>query len=80
MRVTVIPDDKIILVDGVAKRCDFTAPAGLHALQWDGTEGFIEWKHKGQEHFVDAGMLNPYIDAWTAAPLPKKADATPGIP
>ena len=68
MRVTVIPDDKIILIDGVAKRCDFTAPAGLHAIQWHGSYGFIEWKTKAQEYITAAAVVAPYVAAWQAVP------------
>lgn len=80
MRVTVIPEDKIIVVDGVAKTLDFAAPAGMHALQWHGSYGFIEWKTKGQEHFILAEIVQPYIDAWYAVPLPQADAVTPDIP
>ena len=43
--VTVVPSDKLIIVDGVAIVFDspFTAPDNLHALQWYGKGGHIEW-------------------------------------
>ena len=42
---TVIKDDKQIYVDGIAANdCDMSGlPSDLHALQWDGTNGHIEY-------------------------------------
>lgn len=42
--VTVVPSDKLIFLDGTALIFDFTAPSGMHALQWDGQQGHIEWE------------------------------------
>lgn len=42
--VTVVPDDRLIVVDGQAFRFEFTAPEGLHALHWNGSTGHTEWK------------------------------------
>ena len=43
--VSVVPSDKLIIVDGEAIVFDapFAAPANLHALQWNGQQGHIEW-------------------------------------
>lgn len=43
--VTVVPADKLIIVGGEALVFDspFAAPANLHALQWDGEQGHMEW-------------------------------------
>ncbi len=37
--VTVVPDDHLIIVNGVALYCEFKAPANLHALQWHAEGG-----------------------------------------
>lgn len=42
-RVTVVPDDRLVIVDGKALTFDFNAPWRMHALQWDGQKGHIEW-------------------------------------
>lgn len=47
MKLTVIADDSTVLVDGVYAEIDLTAipiPSNLHALQWDGSTGHIEYK------------------------------------
>lgn len=43
MRVTVIPSDKLVMVDGLALQFDFPAPKELHALQWYEDRGEIEY-------------------------------------
>ena len=43
--VTVVPADRLIIVDGEALRFDFPAPVNLRALQWDGAlrTGHVEF-------------------------------------
>ncbi len=42
--VTVVPADRLIIVNGTAVHCDFVAPASLHALQWRaGVGGHMEF-------------------------------------
>ena len=41
--VIVVPEDKLIIVGGTPLTLDFTYPSGLHAIQWDGQQGHIEW-------------------------------------
>lgn len=48
-RVTVVPADRLVIVDGQALTFDFTAPGRMHALQWDGLQGHIEWDGSGHE-------------------------------
>ena len=43
--VIVVPEDKLIIVDGTPLTLDFTYPSGLHAIQWDGQQGHIEWEN-----------------------------------
>ena len=43
-RVTVVPADRLIIVDGYALCFEYAAPDGMHALQWDGEKGHIEWQ------------------------------------
>jgi len=47
VKLTVVADDSTVLVDGVHAEIDLTAiaiPNNLHALQWDGSTGHIEYK------------------------------------
>lgn len=46
-KVTVVPADNMIMVDGVGLNTPIlNAPANMHALQWTGNEGHIEWTDK----------------------------------
>ena len=49
---TVIKADTAIYVDGVSvEGCDMSGlPNDLHALQWDGAKGHIEWIDPKQAH------------------------------
>lgn len=72
-RVTVVPADKLMIVDGLALTFDFNAPERMHALQWDGKQGHIEWLGSGDEPSHNeplaadsyAGQVAPYVDLWT---------------
>ncbi len=66
MRLTVIPDDDVVVIDGDARKVD-CAPlrlSGVHAVQWDGVEGAVEFKRGSQ---VALASVLPgygrYIDA-----------------
>lgn len=47
MRLTIVPEDQIVYVDRVGKSpLDLSlcaVPAGVHALQWNETAGWIEF-------------------------------------
>jgi hypothetical protein len=44
MRVTIIRDDNTVVVDGERQTVDCSSlPADVHALQWDGARGEIEY-------------------------------------
>jgi hypothetical protein len=79
MRLTIIPSDNFVLVDGVARTVDCSAiPANVHAVQWNGTSGEVEYKTLTCDHCGvrsrkanDAiTSIEPYqkiVDAWHAA-------------
>ena len=63
--LTIVPDDKIISVDGVGVICDFDIDSDIHAVQWNGTTGHVEWKAEtGKEHLTlsDINDYQSYID------------------
>ena len=69
--VSVVPSDKLIIVDGEAIVFDapFAAPSNLHALQWNGTSGEIEWEDDYNwpleaEAYEDE--VAPYVALWQA--------------
>ena len=82
MRLTIVPSDGVVVVDGKAKNLDLSGHAslaGVHAVQWDDARGggHIEFDNrtaiqpddfKANEAITD---LEPYlniIDAYHAKP------------
>lgn len=71
-RVTVVPADRLVIVDGQALTFDFNAPERMHALQWDGKQGHIEWLGYGHEPprnelltaDIYADQIAPYVKMW----------------
>ena len=73
MRVTIVRPDGFVSVDGVGFTgldLSFIDP-DIHAIQWYGTEGEIEWRVDGRKYFnTDIDGLEefqPALDAWVAA-------------
>lgn len=69
--VTVIPEDKIIIVDSLPLQCEFdTHIAGLHALQWHNGKGELEIVTDGRIRNVESTSytreVKPYVDIWQA--------------
>lgn len=64
MKIVIIPDDKLVGVDGeFTENVDFTIDADIHALHWDGTAGVIEYKSKTFEVFDDIAPYMHIVDA-----------------
>ena len=72
MRVTIIADDGKVGVDGVFRGVDLSSlDANIHAVQWDGVVGHIEFKDRSPEQRIaDISAFQSFIDAWTAAAPP----------
>ncbi len=70
MRVTVIPIDKTIIVDGngiVLEKWDFE-DSHIHAIQWIHDNGHIELKTTDPNVVLeDITFVQPYIDAYMAS-------------
>lgn len=70
-RVTVVPADRLIIVNGEPLRFDYPAPPSLHALQWDGTaqSGHMEWTDD-YNMMLNASLYDeevaPYVQLWEA--------------
>ncbi len=43
MKVTIINTDKLVIVDGESLTIDFKINANIHAIQWSGKSGHIEY-------------------------------------
>ncbi|MCH8002967.1 MAG: hypothetical protein IIA34_15085, partial [Proteobacteria bacterium] len=59
-------------VDGVFRAVDLsTLDPNIHAVQWDGVVGHIEFKDRSPEQRIaDISAFQSFIDAWTAAAPP----------
>lgn len=77
MRLTIVPSDRIVLIDGVAKfDIDLSfCPPEVHAVQWYGTFGWVEFKENydtlekaPNQRIEDLGIYQQAIDAWNNAP------------
>lgn len=67
--VTVVPSDRLIIIDGNALRFDFPAPENMHALQWHDGSGHIEWTDDINHPLTSAdyaGDVAPFVDLWEA--------------
>lgn len=70
MRLTIIPSDKLVIIDGKAIMVrDAEYPAGVHAVQWYGDKGEVEFDDVPGE----PKKLNEMID--TIAPYQALIDA-----
>lgn len=79
MKVSVIPADKTIVLNGEALTFDFQYfPPNLRALQWDGTSGTMEFSTGPQNWFDNPAFVQPYIDAWNAEKARIEAEAAAG--
>ena len=68
-RVTVVPADKLVIVDGEALSFPYSAPEGLHALQWNGESGHTEWAGGPNQSLADGDydeQVAPYVALWHA--------------
>lgn len=72
MRVTIIADDNIVLVEEFAERVDLSGlNSDIHAVQWYGTRGEVEYKMdfiKGQKkpntEITNFEPFQKYVDLW----------------
>lgn len=79
MKLTIIPSDGVVLINGRALKIDlakFPQLAGIHSVQWDGVKGHVEYDNSAIEvpedfrHNVEIASVEAYqpiIDAWTEA-------------
>ena len=76
--VTVIPGDRIIIVDGAPLWFAFEAPANLHALQWHDGAGEMEWTDDINHPLTEqdyADDIAPFVALWEAEKARLDAEA-----
>ena len=63
--VQIVKEDNVISVDGDGREGEYTFPANLWAIQWDGSTGHAEWTD-GPNTVIEADDVAGYITAWEA--------------
>jgi hypothetical protein len=70
MQVTIIPADNMVMVDGEAVRVDCPAGDGVHAIQWRGAAGHVEYTDNRPNAPLTAEdypqVVAPHVAAWQA--------------
>lgn len=77
MKVTIIKNDSVVLVDGRAIKVDLSDfPANVHAVQFDGANGHVEYNDgKANTTLKNLETFQTWVDRWTA--LRDAEDAPP---
>jgi len=70
--------DGFAYINRVARRIDLSGlDPNIHAVQWDGTRGHIEFKDRSPNQNIDSiTRFQTYIDRWVAA-VPVPAQPSP---
>lgn len=76
-KVTIVKPDNIVIVDGVDRIVDCSGEAAnLHAVQWDGSAGEVEYNDGTPNATIDSiSAYQSLIDAHTAAAPPVQTEA-----
>ncbi len=77
MKLTIIGDDKAVYVDGVSysNLALLTIPANVHALQWLGDNGWIEYKDAKNELIVELpAWADDAMASWNIAESERLAE------
>lgn len=77
-KVTIIRDDNKVGVDGVFRTVDLSGiPANIHAIQWDGADGFVEYRDSKQAvPLKSIGAYLSILDAYALAAPPAPTEPT----
>ena len=52
--LTIVPEDKTVVVDGMGFKFDFIVEPDIHAIQWDTDSGHIEYKSDKSNITIDS--------------------------
>jgi hypothetical protein len=64
MNVTVVKEDRVVMIDGEGLNFDYNLPANIWAIQWNGTNGEIEFNDgTPNETITDFSDYQYLIDA-----------------
>jgi hypothetical protein len=77
-RFSLIADDNVVCVDGLAHRVDVSdIDQDVHAVQWHSTWGEIEFKghRKPNQRFTDFSPFQKFVARWAAVDSALKVEA-----
>jgi hypothetical protein len=75
MKLTIIPEDKIVYVDSVSfSPLEFSFPSNIHALQWQDTQGWIEFVDNN-DRIKNPNEIITEIPSWANIAIEKWNDA-----
>lgn len=83
MRLSVIFDDQLVMKDGVGYRVTLPLDGEIHAVQWTGQAGEIEYRdpQEPNEPFDNEEVLAPFLALWQAAhAAATQVNPTPTVP
>lgn len=64
MRITIVPSDQTVIVDGVPKVFPFECDENVHAVQWHETYGFVEYKVGERKRIETLEEFEPIIELY----------------
>jgi hypothetical protein len=64
MKLTVIPSDRFISVDGEKLFFDFTADPNIHAIQWHENHGHVEYINPRHNEDIAEDFILPFVTAF----------------
>jgi hypothetical protein len=77
VKLTIIPSDNMVYIDGTALRVDCSSVAdsgapgvAVHAVQWNGSTGWIEYvgdDRPPNRTITDIAQFQSVVDAWANA-------------
>ena len=81
LHAVVVPSDNLISVNGETLFFSFDYPANMHALQWDGKQGHIEWEDdynwplSTDDATAYEDEVAPYVALWQAEKIRLEQEA-----
>ncbi len=64
VQVTVVPSDKLIIVNGEALVFEYFAPENIHAIQWHSGKGTVEYVGGAVGEAEYAKHVQRYVGLW----------------
>jgi len=75
MNVAVVKEDNVVAVDGEGLNFDFDLPTNIWAIQWDGTEGEVEFNDGTPNETITSFLDYQYLVDGHTAEKQRIADA-----